>query len=387
MGIAGYRRHALFYFGYYGALGAFSPYIGRWVAANGHGGWAVGAMLALWYAGRMVAPPAWARLTGHSAVPGHWLVGGCALALLGFAAFLRLDTGVGLFVAMAWFALFFNAVVPQFEALTLSALGPRSHDYGRVRVWGSVGFLLVAGSYGALLDRFGDDAFVPLVLPWLALTLAAAWPHRRTPAVAPSAELRPAVWRRPGARRLLGVALLVQLGFGPFYVFYTLHLQAHGHDGLSVGLLWSVGVLCEIAMFWYAPALIRRYGAARVIAISLAASVARWALVATQADSLALMALAQATHALGFAAFHAGCMRRMAELFPDRRDMNSAQGLLYGISSGFGGVLGAGVSALAWQLGGGFAAFLVGAAVTLAALVLHLAAARFGRAVPIAESR
>ena len=69
--------------------------------------------------------------------------------------------------------------------------------------------------------------------------------------------------------------------------------------------------------------------------------------------SFAWMALAQTGHALSFAAFHAGCMRRMAELFPQRRDMAAAQGLLYGFSGGIGGVAGAGVAAVAWQLGGG----------------------------------
>ena len=82
-----FRRYALFYFGYFGALGAYTPYIGRWVASQDHGGYVVGAMLALWYGGRIVAPPAWARLTGNSPTPGRWLVAGCALATLGFATF------------------------------------------------------------------------------------------------------------------------------------------------------------------------------------------------------------------------------------------------------------------------------------------------------------
>ena len=98
-----------------------------------------------------------------------------------------------LFVVMAWFAVFFNAVMPQFEAMTLSALGDRNDEYGRIRVWGSVGFLLVAGTYGWLLDRFGEAMFVWLTLPWLLLTVAAAWLHRRDP---PMPRGR---WR-PGAR-------------------------------------------------------------------------------------------------------------------------------------------------------------------------------------------
>ncbi len=378
-----FRRYALFYLGYYGALGAYTPYIGRWVVANGHGGYVVGAMLALWYGGRIVAPPTWARWSGRSAMPGRWLVAGCALAMLGFAAFAGFDHGVMLFVAMAWFGVFFNAVMPQFEAMTLSTLGPRNHDYGRIRMWGSVGFLIVAGSYGWLLDRLGNDAFVWLTLPWLALTVGAAWLHRGDRAAPHPADdataPRGGLWRRPGARHLLVTALLMQLGFGPFYVFYTLHLQAQGHDGFAVGVLWAIGVSCEIAMFWLAPRLVQRYGARRLMAACLLATIARWLIVALFGASFAWMALAQTGHALSFAAFHAGCMRRMAELFPQRRDMAAAQGLLYGFSGGIGGVAGAGVAAVAWQLGGGRWAFLAGAAIACLAFAAHVLPARSAR--------
>lgn len=381
MSTAEFRRYALFYLGYFGMLGAYTPYIGRWVSANGHGGYAVGAMLALWYGGRILAPPTWARQVARSRAPGHWLVAGCLLALAMFAGFARFDGGVMLFVVMGAFALFFNAVMPQFEAMTLNALGTRNHDYGKIRMWGSVGFLIVAASYGWLLDRLGNDAFVWLSLPWLVLTAAAAWLHRADP---PSPEPlegtpRERLWRRPGTRRLLGTVLLVQLGFGPFYVFYTLQLQAHGHDGFTVGLLWAIGVLCEILMFWQAPRLVQRFGAHRLIAACILATALRWVLVAWFADSFAWMALAQTGHSLSFAAFHAGCMRRMAELFPARRDMASAQGMLSGFSGGIGGVLGAGMAALAWQHGGGTAAFMAGSVCSVAALALHLAAQRYAR--------
>jgi PPP family 3-phenylpropionic acid transporter len=384
-----FRRYALFYLGYYGALGAYTPYIGRWVSANGHGGYVVGAMLALWYGGRIVAPPTWARMSARSATPGRWLVAGCLLAMLGFAGFTGFDTGVMLFVTMAWFGVFFNAVMPQFEAMTLSALGPRNHDYGRIRMWGSVGFLVVAGGYGWLLDRLGNDAFVWLTLPWLLLTVAAAWLHRGDrPArlEAPAGRPRGELWRRPGTRHLLVTALLMQLGFGPFYVFYTLHLQAQGHDGFAVGALWAIGVLCEIVMFWLAPRLVQRYGAHRLMMACIVATTLRWTVVALFGSSFVWMALAQTGHALSFAAFHAGCMRRMAELFPERRDMAAAQGMLYGFSGGIGGVAGAGVAAVAWQLGGGKAAFLAGALVSIGALLAHALPAREARTAAAVSS-
>ena len=67
---ASLRRFSVFYFFYYAAIGAYTPYVGRWVDALGHGGFVVGGMLVLWYASRVLGPPAWAALTTRSAQPG-----------------------------------------------------------------------------------------------------------------------------------------------------------------------------------------------------------------------------------------------------------------------------------------------------------------------------
>ncbi|MFN3841718.1 MAG: MFS transporter [Rehaibacterium terrae] len=370
-------RFALFYLCYYAALGAYTPYFARWVDALGHGGYVIGTLLGLWYGSRILAPPLWTALLQRSTQPGRWFVAGSALTLLCFAAFTVTDSALGLFAVMALFGLFYNALMPQFEAMTLTALGPRVSEYGRLRVWGSVGFLLAAGSYGVLLDRFGSAAFPWLTLPLLAAMLVAAIPHRhdRPPGHAPSVADAGHLWKRPGVRRFLLVALLMQVGFGPFYVFYTLHLQAHGHDGVAVGALWAVGVLIEIALFWQAPRLIERFGAPRLLSVCLAVTILRWTVTALYADSFAIMALAQATHAFGFAVFHACCMRLIAEYFPGRRAV-AGQGLLYGFSSGVGGVLGAGLAALMWERGGGEWAFLAGAAAVAVAWVIHALRAR-----------
>jgi PPP family 3-phenylpropionic acid transporter len=366
------RRFSIFYFCYYAALGAYTPYIGRWVASLGHGGWVVGAMLGLWYASRIAGPPAWSMASHGSARQGRWFFAGCVLTALCFAGFFFTRGAWALLGVMAAFGFFYNAVMPQFEAMTLAALGDGTARYGRIRVWGSIGFLVVASTYGWLLDRLGDDAYVWLTLPWLLATAAAAWPHRHDPPAPdePAPRLDASLLRRPGVGRFLVVALLVQLGFGPFYVFYTLHLQAHGHSGLAVGVLWGLGVLVEIALFWQAPRLIARLGADRLIAWCIGLTVLRWAATAWFAGSFAAMAAVQLLHALSFAMFHACCMQRMGELFPGPLGRHG-QSLLYAFSSGVGGVLGALMAAALWEGGGGEAAFAGGAIATALAWWVH----------------
>lgn len=367
-----YRRFALFYFCYYAALGAYSPYIGRWVDAMGHGGYVVGGMLGIWYGSRIIAPPLWGAITQRSARPGHWFVAGAVLTLLCFAGFTLTHTAVQMFAVMTLFGLFYNALMPQFEAMTLAALGTRSAQYGRIRLWGSVGFLIVAASYGWLLDQVGSTQFVWVTLPLFVLMVMAAWIHRRDQPLVHESAGRDTdhLWKRPGVRRFLLVALLMQTGFGAFYVFYTLHLQTHGHSGTAIGVLWAIGVAIEIAMFWQVPRLIERFGAPQLISFCIAATVLRWVVTALFADSFVVMAAAQLLHALGFAVFHACCMRQMTEFFPGRRAA-AGQSLLYAFSSGLGGVLGALLASLMWDLDSGRGAFLASASVAALAWLIY----------------
>ena len=178
------------------------------------------------------------------------------------------------------------------------------------------------------------------------------------------------LWKRPGVRRFLLVALLMQTAFGPFYVFYTLHMQANGHDGMAIGALWGTGVLIEILMFWQAPRLITRFGAPELMSFCIAVTVLRWCVTALFAANLPLMFAAQALHAFSFAVFHACCMRQMSDLFPGRHAA-AGQSLLYGFSSGTGGVLGAVLASVLWEWRGGEAAFLGAAVVASVAWLVY----------------
>jgi PPP family 3-phenylpropionic acid transporter len=362
----GLRRYALFYFCYYAGLGAFSPYIGRFVDALGHSGYVLGLMMALWYGSRIVGPPAWNALTARSERPGQYLLLGSVFTLVVCAGFTTFHTALGLCVVMALFGLAVNPLLPQFEAMTLSALGQRSADYGRIRVWGSIGFLLVASSYGWLLDRFGAESFPWLVLPLYFAAVLAALPHwhaRQPHDERPRAPVGDLL-RRPGIPRFLLVAMLMQTSFGAFYVFYTLHLRAAGPGGLVVGLLWGAGVLSEIAMFWLMPRLFARHDAGALLGWCLAITALRWLLTALFPAQLLLMFAVQLLHAFSFAVFQACCMRQMAASFPGREGA-TGQSLLYSLSSGVGGVLGALLASRLWEWHGGYAAFL-GAAVVVA---------------------
>ncbi len=366
-------RLSSFYFAYYAALGAFNPYWSLYLKARGQDVAAISILMSLWYATRILAPTTWSTLASRSVHPIRWLRAGCLLTLLSFAVFtVPLDFS-GLFIAMCVFCFVYNAVMPQFESITLSHLVGRSERYGRIRVWGSIGFVLVVAVFGVVLDHLPVTALPWLMLPLFAALLASAFgnDYRRQPAASTNSEPSDFLIRlkRPEVIAFFVVALLMQVSFGPYYTFYSIYLDEHGYSTTALGTYWSIGVVLEIAVFTFSAWIFRRWSAAGVLLTSLAAASVRWAMVAVWPDNTVLMALAQTLHALSFAAFFAASMQFLVMFFPGRMN-GHAQGVFYGFSSGIGGVAGALVSGQVWRLGGGESAFFVASAVALVATVI-----------------
>src|SRR5690606_17089312 len=128
-----------------------------------------------------------------------------------------------LYVAMVAFCFFYNAVMPQFEAITLGHLGRDAHRYGTIRVWGSIGFILVTTGFGWLIEHHGARLLPWAMLPLFALMAASAFANREAGHVATRGRAGPAFWatvRQPPVAAFLVAAFLEQLSFGPYYTFF-----------------------------------------------------------------------------------------------------------------------------------------------------------------------
>lgn len=366
-------RLSSFYFAYYAALGAFTPYWSLFLKARGQDVAAISILMSLWYGTRIIAPSTWSALAARSSQPIRWLRMGSLLTVLSFVVFL-VDLGfTGLFLAMCGFCFVYNAVMPQFESITLSHLRGRSELYGRIRVWGSIGFVIVVAAFGVLLDHVPTTT-----LPWLMLPLfVGMWISSRCndygPVETGTASADPSGFaqrlRRPQVIAFFVIALLVQISFGPYYTFYSIYLDEHGYSASALGVFWSIGVILEIGVFAASTVILRRWSAATVLIASILSGALRWVMIALWPGNAVLMGLAQTLHALSFAAFFVASMQFLVVFFPGRMN-GHAQGVFYGFSSGVGGVLGALIAGWVWSWRGGSAAFLVAALSAVLAAVI-----------------
>jgi PPP family 3-phenylpropionic acid transporter len=355
-------RLASFYFVYYAAIGVFTPFFSLFLADRSFSASAISSMMALWYGTRILSPNVWSHFTQRSLRPIVWLrIGAVATfaCAIGFVFDLPLPAMVAV---MAGFSFFCNAIMPQFESITLSHLTDAPHRYGSIRWWGSLGFLLMSMGLGGVFERIGIVYWPWLMLPLLAALIGTAWlnDYGATHADSRERESILASLRRPGVGNFLLSAFLMQMAYGPYYVFFSIHLHDHGYGTGWTGFLWSLGVMAEIVMFWFAAPWIARHGAARIMPWTLAVAAVRFAATGWLVDSIPAMLVAQLSHAITFGLFHACSMQRAAQVFPPALQ-GQGQGLLYGLSSGVGGVIGSLVAGWAWALGAGKVAFMVAA--------------------------
>lgn len=377
MRAATYWRLSSFYFAYFVVLGSFTPYWSLWLDDRGLSAAWIAVLMGTSWLTRVFAPPLWTAAAGTARQPRRWLRAGALLTLISYVGFLVGPDLAALLVLMLAFTFFYNAILPQFEVLTLSHLKQHPAAYGRIRLWGSIGFIAAVLAMGLLLDRLPIHWLPWLMLPAVLALLASAYANDYDQA-APTSEAGPRVvlpglrerLREPAVAGFLLMALLMQASHGPFYVFFSLHLEQLGYGRASIGAFWALGVLAEIAMFMLVGGWLQRLGPSRMLVLCLLAATMRWLLVAALAFEPVVLAVSQSLHALSFAAFHAAAIQIVAQIFPGRL-ANHGQGLLYGIGQGLGGVLGAVLAGIAWSRGGGELAFSTAA--VLAALGLLVA--------------
>ena len=310
-------------------------------------------------------------MVARSANPIGMLQLGALASLLCFAPILVPLPWIALLVAMFGFSWFYNAIMPQFEALTLSHLRSAPEQYSGIRLWGSLGFIASVLAGGWLCEHFGY-ALVPALM-FACLLAVVGYSTVNSYAAELEVEVKDQSAQKPAsvgsASIFLGVAFLMQVAHGPYYVYFSLLLDRHGYTPSAAGLYWSLGVLSEIAMFLVAPKLLRRFGLSTLISWCVAIGGLRWILTGVYIDIWWLLVLLQLGHALTFGLFHACAMRSLAILYPGA-SAGHGQALLYGLGSGAGGVAGSLMAGAIWSHVSDRASFVAAGLVSLSALLL-----------------
>jgi PPP family 3-phenylpropionic acid transporter len=363
---------ALFLFVYYAFMGTLTTYAPLYFTARGVSAAEVGILMSLVQVMRIVGPTLWGWVADRAS---RRVLVLRMTALGALAAFSGIAFGRGFahfFIAMVCLNLFTSAQGPLTEALMLAEMRGDTSRYGRVRLWGSLGFVAAVLAAGFALDRLGVGA-----LPWLAgavlaLVLAQSLRIREAPRAGGPHAAPPllAVLRKPAVIAFFAQAALMVGAHTSLYAFYSLYLERAGYGKALLGAMWSLGVLAEVVFFYFQAGALRRVGVRMAMMASFGVAALRFAMIGLGAGWPAVLVLAQLLHAFTFAAHHCASISAMQRWFGGALQARG-QALFMSIAYGIGGTFGGLFMSWCWErLGPGS---VYGAAIGLTVLAAGVA--------------
>jgi MFS transporter, PPP family, 3-phenylpropionic acid transporter len=366
-----YWRLSGFYLFYFATLGALVPYWSLYLRSLHFSVTQIGQLTAILMATKIVAPYVWGWIADHT---GRRIAIVRMASLLAALAFAGVFAGNGfwwLALVISAFSFFWNASLPQLEATTLNHLGSEPGHYSRIRLWGSVGFIVTVAGLGPVLDRYGPGLLPAILLMlFVAIWLSSlAVPESAAEPAAPKQEALRAVIRRPVVVSLFGVCFLMQASHGPYYTFFTIYLENFGYSRTLIGQLWGLGVIAEIGVFLLMPRLLPRFGARRLLLLAAGFTTLRWLLIAAFPVHPGVIGVAQTLHAASFGLYHAVSIYLVHRLFTGSHQ-GRGQALYSSLSFGAGGAVGSLASGYLWRGIGPEAMFLLAAVASFTALIV-----------------
>ncbi len=371
---------ALFLFCYYAYAGTFSTYASLYFQGRGMSVAQIGVLMSLIQVLRIFGPNVWGYVADHSERRVFVLRLTGVAALVSFSGFVFGSTFAHFFSAMVLLNLFTSAQGPMCEALMLSEMRGDLTYYGRIRLWGSIGFIVTVMLASFLMDWKGTGALVWFCGALLVCVLAAAFRlkdvPRMTHAGKPPALL--AVLRKKEVLAFFASTALMVSAHAALYTFYSLYLERQGYSKTVTGLMWSLGVVAEVLCFYYQAPLFRRWGAKRLMFACFAFGIVRFALIGAGAQSLALLVAAQLMHAATFALHHSASVQTMQRWFSGPLQARG-QALYISISYGLGGSIGSLGLTTVWQNAGPQYIFYVASGLVAAGAVAAALSYRWQR--------
>jgi len=259
--------------------------------------------------------------------------------------------------------------LPFIEALALDKLS--KNEYGKVRLWGSVGFIAIALLLGKILSSnyealyyLSVTSFFTLIFGFLVLKQS-----QQNKILSQDEDNKNFSLSKYWA--FWSSVFLMQLAFGGYYNFFTIYETSHGVSLELTSWMWTFGVICEIFMLFFQGHLLQK-NLLKIIEFSILVTSFRWLLLYLYPNDIFITFASQSLHAVSFALYHSATITYVFYLYKQKK---LAQQFVLGIGFGLGGSLG---SLLAGKIYGDNL-FLIESIITLGAFIMIVIHGRLNR--------
>ena len=363
---------SLFYYFYFSVVGIYVIFIPKVLLVLGYSGSEIGVLLGAAPLVRFLLPFIFMRGFVLNTRVFHIALLLKMVAVVLFVIYIRdfwmllcvnILLGVGL-----------SLVLPYVEMIALESIG--KERYGKVRLFGSVGFIVIALVLAHFVSGYKEELYWLVALVYLSV-VAGYLVEKCANKAQPHTSKQPhhsidllVDWK------LWAGLTMMQVSFGSFYNFFTIYTTQHGISLDMTVYLWSFGVLVEVAMLFWQGKLLAQTPLLSLIMVSVFATIFRWFLVYAFADNLTVLFVSQSIHALSFALFHSASISYLHQLYKNK---SLAQQLFMGFSYGLGGLGGAVISGYIFEYAPTYL-FLSSSGFALVSFILLLLYARQLRA-------
>ena len=294
-------RLAFFYGAIFASVGIFLPYWPVWLESRGLSAVEIGLIIGASFWPRIITSLLIPNLADRLEQRRLLMTVATGLTLLLLLAHpmvsdFWLFMTLGLLMGGTW-----SCILPLADAISLDRTASAGLDYGRIRLWGSITFILMSVSGGVALERTGVSSIFILLVATTALTFVAClvMPEKpRAPTNSEPASLR-RLFRRADLWLLVIASSLIQGSHTLLYNFGSIHWRSSGLSETMIGWLWAEGVIAEVIFFTFSAWLLKRVPLGKLLVIAGALTAFRW-LVIGLSSSLPLLVFSQALHAASF---------------------------------------------------------------------------------------
>jgi len=341
-----------FFFLYFAYVGLVSPYASLFFLDRGFSVIEIAVLMSMLQITRIIGPFSWGWLSDYLSNRIGIIRFCSCLAALVFTTIYFLHSYIGFFIWMFVLHTILSSLMPLGESATVHALfKDNSFDkrYGRLRLWGSIGFIAMVLFAGELFQRKGIELY-PLVGTFVLFTLALVTFLLHEPKMERRKMVKGellVVLFNPDVRWFLLSGFFMQFAHAALYVFYSLYLSELGYDKLQIGLFWALGVSAEVIFFYFQSKVLSRVDPEVVLQASFGIGVIRFALMAFLPFTSVLI-IAQIMHAGTFAAHHSAATKLLQRWFTGPLQARG-QALMATVSYGFGGTLGGLFAGWIWE--------------------------------------
>lgn len=307
---------ALFYATLFGMTGTHLPFFTVWLKAVGIDAFWIGLITAVPPVTRFTVLPLVTGLAERRQALRKAIIVTAFATAIGFSVLGTQHWPVLVFLIYALTCCLWTPMVPLTDAYALRGVKRYGLSYGPLRLWGSAAFILGALVCGMLLDRIAAPNLIWIIAAAAvtgAVASLALQPLDDAGSARPVTGGANALLRDGGFIAIILGSALIQGSHAAYYIFASIAWQQVGFDGLTIALLWALGVIAEIVLFALSPRFSLQPSTLVVIAALSAA--ARWVITA-QDPPLAVLAIVQLAHALSFGLTQVGIMGLMLRHVP-----------------------------------------------------------------------